>query len=61
MPRRFIELCTECLKKDVEINALAKERDAAREHAVRWEHEAHTLRKEVQRLRMECNTDRITR
>jgi hypothetical protein len=31
----------------------------ARVHTVRWEHEAKSLRKEVQRLRMECDTERI--
>ena len=32
----------------------------ARAHAVAWEHEAKDLRKQVQRMRMECDTDRIT-
>jgi hypothetical protein len=61
MVRRYHELCPKCLEKDVEIHALTKERDDAREHAVRWEHEAHNLRREVQRLRMECTTERIQR
>ena len=33
----------------------------ARVHAVRWEHEAKSLRKEVQRLRMDCDTERIAK
>jgi hypothetical protein len=33
----------------------------ARQHAVNYEHEVHALRKEIQRLRMECDTERITR
>ena len=61
MVRQYHEFCAACLHKDVEIQALTKERDDAREHAVRWEHEAHNLRREVQRLRMECSTERIDR
>lgn len=33
----------------------------ARQHAMRWEHEAKDLRRQVVALRMECDTDRITR
>ena len=32
-----------------------------RVHAVRWEQEAKSLRKEIQRLRMDCDTERIAR
>ncbi len=31
----------------------------ARAHAAAWEHTAKAQRKEIQRLRMECDTDRI--
>lgn len=37
------------------------ELEQAREHAVHWEHEAKTQRKEVQALRMSCDTERITK
>ena len=47
--------------KDNEIASLRVELMEARQHAVRWETEAHTLRREIQRLRMECDTERITR
>ena len=61
MTRDHHKECPACLVKDRELSALLVERDEARAHAVRWEHEAHQLRKEVQRLRMECSTERITR
>lgn len=32
----------------------------ARAHAAAWEHTAKSQRKEIQRLRMECDTERIT-
>jgi len=31
----------------------------ARQHAMAWEHTAKDQRKEIQRLRMECDTERI--
>ena len=31
----------------------------ARQHAMAWEHTAKEQRKEIQRLRMECDTERI--
>ena len=31
----------------------------ARAHAAAWEHTAKSQRKEIQRLRMECDTERI--
>lgn len=33
----------------------------ARQHACRWEEEAKALRKEIQRLRMERDTERIVK
>lgn len=33
----------------------------ARQHAMAWEHTAKDQRKEIQRLRMECDTDRIVK
>ena len=33
----------------------------ARHHAMTWEHTAKDLRKQVQRMRMECDTERIHR
>lgn len=36
------------------------ELEQAREHARHWEEEAKDLRKQIQRLRMECDTERIT-
>lgn len=33
----------------------------ARQHAISWEREAKALRNQVVALRMECDTDRITR
>lgn len=33
----------------------------ARQHAIHWEHEAKQMRRQVVALRMECDTDRITR
>ncbi len=33
----------------------------ARAHAAAWEHTAKAQRKEIQRLRMECDTERISK
>lgn len=33
----------------------------ARQHAMAWEHACKDLRKEIQRLRMECDTERIVK
>lgn len=33
----------------------------ARQHAMAWEHTAKDQRREIQRLRMECDTDRIVK
>jgi hypothetical protein len=41
---------------DLEVNLAL-----ARQHACHWEHEAKAARAQVQRLRMECDTERIER
>lgn len=61
MPRRYHEICSGCLKRDLRIQELEVERTEARQHAVRWETEAHALRRELQALRMNCDTERISR
>lgn len=33
----------------------------ARQHAMAWEHTSKAQRKEIQRLRMECDTERIVK
>ena len=57
MPKRYMDICTECVTKDARIAALEVERDTARQHAVRWEHEAHYLRREIQAIRMSVGRD----
>lgn len=44
-----------------ECATLRSELALAREHARRWETEAKALRKEIQRLRMEKDTERIVK
>jgi hypothetical protein len=44
-----------------ECSHLRMELELAREHARRWESEAKSLRKEIQRLRMDCDTERIAK
>jgi hypothetical protein len=61
MVRKYHDICSGCLTRDLEIQTLTRERNEARQHAVRWETEAHALRKELQALRMNCDTERITR
>lgn len=53
--------CTGCISKEMEILHLKSELAHAREHARNWEHIAKDTRAEIQRLRMECDTERITR
>lgn len=47
--------------RDRNLADLAHQLDAARLSAIRWEHEAKSLRREVQRLRMDHDTSRIER
>jgi hypothetical protein len=44
-----------------EISVLKDDLAEARNHAKRWEHEAHSLRRELRFLRMNSDTERITR
>jgi type II secretory pathway component PulJ len=48
---------------ELELVVQKVERDllAARMCANRWEHEAKAVRKELQRVRMTCDTDRLTK
>ena len=39
--------------------ALRIQLKAARDGEVRWEHEAKAARKQIQRMRMECDTERL--
>lgn len=50
-------------KEDAErrISDLEIQLAVARQNSMRWEHEAKTLRRQIVALRMECNTERITR
>lgn len=42
-----------------EVRLLTNDLLSARASAARWEHESHSLRKEIQRLRMNCDTERL--
>lgn len=44
-----------------EVRLITNDLLAARASAARWEHEVHSLRKEIQRMRMERDTEKITR
>lgn len=57
MPRRYHDECPNCLDKDLEIQALIVERDAARQNAMRYELEVHALRRELQAIRMNRGSD----
>jgi hypothetical protein len=47
--------------RDRRIYDLEDQLRAARAHAINWEHEAKSLRKEIQRLRMSADTERIAK
>lgn len=42
-----------------ELDATKAQLAAARAGEMKWEHEAKALRREIQRLRMECDTERL--
>jgi hypothetical protein len=44
-----------------EVRLITNDLLAARASAMRWEHEVHSLRKEIQRMRMEMDTERISK
>jgi len=62
MPRRDYG-CPDCADKDLEIQSLSAELAAARANALRYEHECHALRREIQALRQDrgSHTERLTR
>lgn len=53
--------CPDCQEMEMRLRSLETELSAARTNAMRWEHEAHDLRREIQRLRMSVDTERLSR
>jgi hypothetical protein len=55
----FQEIVTD--EKDALIRHLRDELHVARANAIRYEHECHSLRQQLQALRQEADTRRLTR
>lgn len=52
-------ICCSCVAKDAQIAQLESDLGIARQQAVHYEQECHSLRRQIQALRMEKDTERI--